>query len=215
MRRCDPYFSSLEQGDFILDIGAGRQIFENEYAKYREKNKSEPLNCRIITFDLADIKNDQLFTNHPHIQADGTNLPFADGSIAGAVSNMALDFIPKEAIGELNRVLKQGASVFLNLHHEHLIPLYLDYDLNRLLKKIQDKNKFKGRIPEKWLQDFAVLNHRKYLRDNNILYKSEKQIREIFGQNDFKVLRATEATDGKDKWWEVDLVKLSKSQKAA
>lgn len=189
-RRAKIAFSGLPKESFVLDLGAGRRIFEREY------NRSFGVpGYRIVTVDFADIKKDQLLIDHPtfnHFQADGKRLPFASGSFSGAVSNMALDFMGHEAIEELSRVLKPQAVALINLHHPFLIPPDIE-----------------KRLENRFLNPAArtVLTFWKYLKDNDILFKSKEQIIKAFQNDGFKVLGVKEAKDGTDKWWELDMVK--------
>jgi len=118
LRRVYPFISSLPKESFVLDLGAGRQIFEREY----EETYGNKPTCQIFTLDIASIQSDRLLAEgYPHVQATGRSLPLRDEQFDAVISNMAFDFMLPEALPELRRVAKSGASVFLNLHHPSLV----------------------------------------------------------------------------------------------
>ncbi len=186
-RRLHTVADGLPENPTVLDLGAGRQIFEREYIRAYGRR-----GLRFISVDIAGISSRNLLSESfvPHVRASGSQLPFRDGVFDVAVSSMALDFMPPGAILETKRVLKPGGKLLLNLHHPSLVQAKLE-DLSgrkRLSQRSQD-----------------VLDFFKYLRDHKILQESVDQIHQVFGGHGFKVERAAEASDGLDKWWEVDM----------
>src|SRR3989344_444950 len=97
IERVYPHISFLTEEDIVLDLGAGRQIFEKEY----EDKYGKP-SCQIVTMDIAEIQTNRLLTQvHTHIQASGRRMPFRNESFDTVVSNMAFDFMLPEALPEL------------------------------------------------------------------------------------------------------------------
>lgn len=191
-RRARKYFANLPTAVFVLDLGSGRRIFEKEYFC-----SFGPPNYEIVTLDFAEIDRNQLLVDRPnlfHIRADGKKLPFNNECFSGAVSNMAIDFMLPEALDELQRVLKAGSVVLINLHHPSLIP----EDINDVLKNKSLSSRKK-----------VVLTFWKYLKDDHVLFESEEQIRKVFKSAGFEVNNVQEARDKTDRWWEVDMVKTS------
>lgn len=192
-RRASKTIKELRTGERIVDLGAGRQNFE---VHYRRVNGKQTQNCSFVTVDIALIKRVQLsrssFCNH--VRADGAFLPFSDAIFSLAVSNMALDFMPGEARRELPRVLAPGAPVYLNLHHPSL--------LEKGIKDLRQKAEKKGLT----VGERKNLSFWQHLKDNQILFQNQEQIRETFCK-DFTIQRIEEGADEKDKWWEVDMVK--------
>ncbi len=200
--RMSASISNLSSNDIVLDIGSGIQILEAEYVALNGLPK-----LKFVTLDISEPDSRQrlLTPNLEHIVASGTNVPFTDNSVSLAVSNMALDFIPKNALQEIARILKPGAQLLLNMHHPSLIPP----DLNRRIRSLEQKLRFQTRpADEKQVLKRASLQHKRYLKDNDVLYKSSDQIRETFEQYGFKIQRIEQAFGG-DTWWEADMSKAT------
>lgn len=181
--------NSFAPNALVLDVGAGRQVFEREYAQAYGKQ-----GLRMVSVDIASVSHKNMLANAAaaHIRASGGTLPFNASVFDAAVSSMALDFMPPEAVLETQRVLKPGGKVLLNLHHPSLIPEKLD--------NIARRNRLSQRTRE-------ILDFFKYLRDNNILLADIPAIYERFEGHGFEVERIIEASDSHDKWWEVDMKK--------
>jgi ubiquinone/menaquinone biosynthesis C-methylase UbiE len=205
IERVYPYIHSLPKESFVLDLGAGRQIFEKEY----EEKYGKPA-CNIITVDSANIPKTRLLTKgYPHIQASGRSLPFANEVFDATISNMAFDFMLPEGLAELYRVSKQGAFVFLTLHHQSLLNYDIDNKLRKLTRNINHKAQGQGHINERTKLQLGVYLYHVYLRDNKMLFETKDQIREFFNAGGFDTKRIDVKSDPADKWWEVDLVKQS------
>ncbi len=195
IRRFRPQLLTLTSTDFVLDLGAGRQIFERQYLS----TYGHPL-CQIISLDMAYLKRFQLLAGRSqritHIQADGAHLPFVDRAFSLVVSNMAFDFMPEEAIQEVHRVLKPGGRLLVNFHHPFLIP-------NNIGEKIKRGAKSKGiqTVHEVW----------GYMQEHNILFSNPTDITDKFKRFGFKVETAKEARAREDIWWEVDMQKAATS----
>jgi len=205
IERVYPYISSLRKDSLVLDLGAGRQIFEKEY----EDKYGKP-ECDIITLDIAKIPKERLLAkDYQHVLATGRALPFKNETFAALISNMAFDFMLPETLTQLHRVIKQGAWIFLNLHH----PSLTDYDIDTEIARLNRQMKYKKNIkPQKILQ-LAVYQYHKHLRDNRLLFETEDQIRKVFGIGGFEVKGIEIKSDQNNKWWEVDLRKLSSSER--
>lgn len=190
-RRMRVQFGELGPDDSVVSLGSGPQVIERQYlSAYRD------MTWKTVTLDFAQIVAKKLLAkkqNINHTTAKGEFLPFQNESFSGAISNMALDFMPERAFAEIYRVLKPGSPVIVNLHHPDMIPDNLE-ELNK-----------NGEInPD-------VYNQWKYLKENNILFSSPEQIRDKFQRYGFRVERVALSNERdlshEDKWWEVDLIK--------
>lgn len=189
-RKSMPIIARLSESDYVLDLGAGRQIFEREYQKSYGR-----ADCQFVTIDIAQIRKRQLLSksrNISHARASGTHLPFNDQSFSLVVSNMALDFMPEDTIGELFRVMRYGGVGLVNMHHPDLIPDDLDTKLSR-----SDLTERQRGIYEFW----------KYLRDNNVLYSDDFEIFDKFFLHGFNVKKIDKKNDSANSWWELELFK--------
>lgn len=189
-RKSRSIISGLGSRDYVLDLGAGRQIFEREYEGYYPQPA-----CKIVTVDIAQIRRRQLlarFGDISHVRASGNQLPFNDGTFSLVVSNMALDFMPENTIDELHRVMRRGSVGLVNLHHPYLIPKDLDTKLKR--GNLTERQK---RVYEFW----------KYLRENNVLYSDEFEILNKFFLHGFDVKGIDRVVKRNDTWWEVEVIK--------
>lgn len=158
--RLNQHAQLLGINDRILDVGAGAQILEAEGVNQYTRTK-------MTTIDIADLGRQQLLTDDvPHAQANGCKLPFANGAFPVVASNLAVDFMPKDAYQELLRVTRQDGKVLLNLHHPSLKPSEAE---QLLLAQIAKKNRQEiryGRVPrvENQLSERA-LRWRNHLAD--------------------------------------------------
>lgn len=192
----------LPKDSRVLDLGAGRQIFEKEY----EDNFGRP-KCKIIAVDIANIPKENLLADaYPHIQASGRQLPFSNDSFDAVVSNMAFDFMLPEALPELQRVAKPGASIFLNLHHPSLLKYDIDHELAKVKRKMRFESKFSKRYEKLKLRK-TVLSHHRHLRNNGLLFETHDQIAKYFTDGGFNIKSIDIKHDSSNKWWEVDLIK--------
>lgn len=210
IRRLRQQIISNSTQNLILDLGAGRQILERDYAQQTLK-KEQPLNCHFFTVDLADIDERQLLAPSflcTHFKADGSNLPFSDGKFDVAISNMALDFMGPQAVDEVHRVLVSNGHAFFNFHHPLLIPPDIDNLVAKAYRKIAHKTKYQGTISEQSIRRLKVLLHHKYLKDHNILFQSTDQIVSTLSSHGFSIDRVLEASASYEKWWEVDAIKI-------
>jgi ubiquinone/menaquinone biosynthesis C-methylase UbiE len=117
LRRLDQAMSELPQTSFVLDIGAGKQALESEYRNIYGNSPH-----RFMTLDIANVSREQLLApGFEHMIANGEQMPFPDNTFSLAASNMAIDFMHREALSEVGRILKPGAKLLLNLHHPRSI----------------------------------------------------------------------------------------------
>jgi len=212
LRRVYPFISSLPKESFVLDLGAGRQIFEKEY---EDKYGNKPI-CHIITVDIADIPKDRLLAKDcPHVQATGQSLPFRDEQFDAVISNMAFDFMLPlpQATTELYRITKGNASIFLNLHHPSLVNYDIDRELSKVARKMRHKHQNRKTNNEKLRLKTAVFLHHKHLRDNRLLFETDDQIVRCFSDGGFDIKSIEIKSDSNDKWWEVDLAKKTMANK--
>lgn len=108
----------------ILDIGAGRQVLENELQK-EPRFKRIQSRVKIVTLDIAKLSASQLLAKDVlHVTADGSQLPFASGFFDIVYSSMAIDFMPRHrAFSEVRRVVKPHGKLVINFHHPDLIAI--------------------------------------------------------------------------------------------
>ena len=211
IRKVHPIIDSLPKGSIVLDIGAGRQIFEREY----ENEYGKP-SCQIVTMDISEIDKQRLLAEgYPHVTASGRQMPFADEKFDAVISNMAFDFMPPEALPELRRVAKSGASIFLNLHHPSLVNYDIDRELSKVTRKMRYEGLFRKTNSEKLRLKRAVFLHHKHLRDNKLLFKTPDEIKKYFSEGCLEVTTVEIKSDLTDRWWEVNLVKPYDNSKQA
>jgi len=168
----------------------------------------KPLPYTIITVDNATIPRKRLlvqgrqhkktFIPPPvyHINADSVHLPFAHETFQIAISNMALDFMPRETIDELYRVMQPNAHIFLNLHHPDLI--------------YGELSKFEPRFNELQPSQQETVLFWRYLVDQQMLYHSEDECLNVFQERGFQINHIRQNQEGymtNDKWWEIDMVR--------
>lgn len=195
--------SNFGQYHRVLDLGSGRGILETEYV---QRFGTPPF--RFVTVDIADFSKNQLFHNFPHVQASGALLPFRNNEFDTIICNMAGDFMPAKTYEEIYRIAKPGSKVLFNFHHpKAIIPPDLDEKIIRLEAKIRIKHKI-GKMPSQRDElQLAVLRHKLYLRDNDILFESQQKIRHTFLNCGFIIQQIAIAEVKLDKWWEVDLLR--------
>lgn len=196
LKRVTPFFPNLEQRDFVLELGSGRQIATREYLRDR---CAQPF-FTIVTLDIAEITSKQLLVKRDvvtHTRADGEHLPFREKSFHGVFSNMALDFMGEGAISEIYRILKFGGFAEINLHHPDMFPDNLEDLLTR--RKISKSER-------------TVLEYWTYLKRNNILTTTSDELKRRFIREGFIVKKVDEACDSIDKWWEVSIRKPTEAE---
>ena len=183
----------LGAGDVVLDIGSGRQNLEITYKRMYGKP-----DFTLLSMDFANLRRKQLLArdtkNVHHIQADGTALPLRDNSISLVVSNMALDFMPKEAIGEIARVLKPGGNAYINLSYPAL-KLENVPDLDALMASRKTTASKRNEL-QFW---------RDYLMNNDVLVSDTKSAADVYSRHGFTVQSMQEVPNRNYDWCEVDM----------
>ncbi len=226
IKRLESVRSSLPPGGVILDLGAGKQILEAEHISQFGTPKTV-YNWRgecvyaynFLTVDHTPLRPDQLLAHDAphvsHLKASGDQLdPIRDASLHVALSNLALDFMPRKSIEELHRVLVPGGRVFLNLSDPRsTIPNNLDDAYARMNYKMYG-NRWTRKKPQKTedRRTLLMLKNKRMLRDAKELFETNEQIWETFTSYGFSLLSVTncsqEDSDGwRMHWWEVDLEK--------
>jgi ubiquinone/menaquinone biosynthesis C-methylase UbiE len=212
IKRARPLIETLEEGEWVLDVGAGRQILEKEYLQNYPAPKA-----KILTFDIADLKSEQLLAedkeNVFHIRGNGARLPFPDESISLAISNMAFDFMPKKARSELFRVTKPGASILFNLHHSSLVSTQNINSIEEHMRKLSRKIFMHGdrqtpkvtSLKKEHKMAGDILIHRDYLKKSKKLSDCEEQVRQTFQR--FEIQKVALGQNINGTWWEVDMKK--------
>lgn len=190
LRRAHPTLLTLGEGDYVLDLGSGKQILERSYLRDR---KLEP-QYTIITVDFAEFHRKQLlgkdYRNVQHFRANGARMPFRDQLFSFTVSSLALDFMPEEAMSELYRVMRPGSWGEINLHHLDMIPT----NLQELLRS-RNLSPKEREVLEQW----------DYLQQNKILTNNPGEIEARLRRVGFFVDRVEEARDRGEVWWEVGI----------
>jgi len=180
------YAKDNPEGMRVLDIGSGRQSLERQIIS-AHKNKHGVNSLQLFTIDIADIPHHKLLEqrndNVHHSRGSALRLPFADNSFKLIVSNHAVDFLPRNAFGEIYRVLtSQGACLF-NFHHP------------ALLKGIDS-------VTNKDVHSFWT-----YLKETNGLFASEAEISNTLLQYGFTNTQVSLDNDHNDTWWKVTAYK--------
>jgi len=167
----------------ILSIGSGRQALEKQLLVLRDPKSMELLkDTEITTIDIANISKGKLLGlkyGINHTQANTLNLPFKDNTFGLIISNLAIDFAPKEALREAFRVLSPKGKVLFNFHHPILYT-----------KNTQNS-------PEEVKQFIS------YIKGNRILYENKESIEYNLIKSGFNKISVLLDTDGEDKWWMV------------
>lgn len=199
-RRAQPYIQSMGTGSIVLNIGAGRQVFEKLYTMlFREPP------CAMVTLDLATLENRQLIAkpggNIHHVQADGNRLPFNNCAIDLVISNMALDFMSEDAISEVARVIKPNGRVFTNLCFPAL-------DLNNAptISELHNLKRLGWHMSRLRKHEFNFF--RQYLAKNKVLFNSPTQAQSLFESHGFQVVHNSGIVGTKYEygWCELDAV---------
>ncbi len=188
-RRVRPVLTALETTDFVLDLGAGRQAMERQIMR----NWRKQIDCNFVTFDIAELKASQLLRRSSvmPIRGSGAHLPFRNGVFSAAISSMGLELMPTEAIPELARVLKSGASAHLNVLH----PSISSWKRDDLLKPTQYARK-----NDKMYSDFW--GH--YARENNVFGKGDAIIEDVLQEFGFDIERIETVRSHNTSWIEID-----------
>ena len=98
---------ALDEDAVLLDIGAKDGKIASELA--------DSIGCRALALDV-DFKDGAATFHCDAVQADGTTMPFPDGSVDAVISNMVFEHVPDEErlIAESARVLADDG-VFVSI----------------------------------------------------------------------------------------------------
>lgn len=191
LRKVKHMMDQLPTDSRILDLGSGNFYLARLLQVHYKLHNIPTPSVRIVSVDYARItKPTHLETDA--IRADGAHLPFQDNVFEGAASNLALDYMGKEAIFDLLRVLKPGARAYINLMQRSMLPSTLSHiDSTELTLRQRD-----------------TYDACKYLADNQILHKDADSLQQQYESFGFQVLSlAAGDNQTKDKWWELEVRK--------
>ena len=171
----------------IFDDGGGRQVLARQL---RSRGLIDE-KAKVITLDSATIDRDKLLErNNPQVeqvQGNGRHLPIRERSVDYVVSSMAADMMGPGAFEEIHRVLKPERPALFTLHHPSQIPKDVD-------QRVRD--------PSLTDRQRRVFTYQKYQKDEDVLFKSEAEIRETLGEAGLKVeeVRLENDRNGRQ-WW--------------
>lgn len=186
IRRIKAALFDHPQNRYVLDIASGPQSLERQLSKsFPPHEQTYFEGTRFVTVDYAIIAQCKLLgsrlKNITHIRCDAArSLPFKSDSFGLVVSNMGIDFLPREALGHASDVLTPGGKAIFHFHHPNMIP----EDLTRVRNP---------RIKAFWT----------YLKERNVLFKSEVEIRASLKSVNLNVTEVAAQHDRYDTWWEV------------
>ncbi len=157
----------LTEGQKVLELGSGLGLL-GQAIKKEVNGKLEYSGIELAYKSAKESKDKGLFG----IQADSTNLPFADNSFDALVSTDVLEHIPDSdrAVEEIKRVLKPGGKAFLVIADPS--EARFDYVHDHI-----DRSK-KGSDVEYW-EDIIANKGLKVLTENSNKYRS-RDWRKIF-----------------------------------
>jgi SAM-dependent methyltransferase len=171
----------------ILNIGAGRQSLETQLAS-AHKDKDFYKQIIMFSMDRANLSAKSLLhKKSPFVRSDAQQEPFGNNSFDFVISNMAIDFLPKKALKEASRILKNDGIALFNFHHPDLFRYDSD---NRYVQMAWD-----------------------YMKRSNILYSTEEEIVETLRENNLEVISVERKYDKykQDTWWEIKAKKIKQS----
>lgn len=174
----------------ILDIGSGPQSLEKQLFMGRDdKSRAFLGGFHFTTLDIAEINSQKLLAskeqNVGHVLADATKLPFDNKTFGLIVSNLVLDFLPRDVFKEVHRVMAEGGKAIFFFHHPSMLPKDLNSVTNDSVRKF-------------W----------KYLVETKSLFGSRGEIVATLGEFGLQTKKVVSVTDGKDTWWEVVVSKI-------
>lgn len=191
----------------VLNVGSGPQMLERQLMRgfgvsgklIRERTglttREFLEKFQYTTMDIATLPYNRLLARQyervSHVQADALSLPFANNAFGLVVSNVAIDFIPRDDYDqpyrETYRVTAPGGTNLYNFHHPEMIP---------------------GDIMSRDGSKSGVIAHWQYLVRNGVLFESEQQIEDCLGRVGFSDIEASVQTEGNEIWWQVSARKL-------
>lgn len=181
----------LEESDWILDLGSGRQILERQI----ERDWADKIRAKIATIDIAELRKKQLLMRDDgkthHARGDGASLPYKDASFAMAVSSMGLELMPTGAIAELARVLKPNGKALLNV---------LDPSISTNRRDLIAQPRRRTTDSDRRSQNFW--SH--YAREGNIFNKGESAIRSVMEEYGLNIDRIETREERDTAWIEID-----------
>lgn len=186
-RMCNEVFELINNKQIpnnkILSIGSGRQALEKQLIVSRDQKGKEILKqIKITTIDIANISKYKLLAYKygvNHTQTDVLDLPFSDNTFGLAISNLAIDFAPKNALKEVSRILAPQGKIVINFHH----PILYTKNTNNSSMEVK-----------------KFISH---IKENRILYANEEDIKYNMLKSGFNNISVSLETDKFDKWWMV------------
>lgn len=214
--RANPFIGQLGPSDVVLSLGAGKQLLERAYLgpfserqykkalrNYGNHQRPDQVQCKIVTIDFADLKREQLaamrFPNVTHLRASGDSLPLGDNTVSVIISNMALEYMPENALAEAYRVLVSGGKLFANIWTgEEYLEEWDEFKIQLPLSK---------RIKKNLLQNLSFWYQFVRSGVNSYFGFDITQARKIFESHGFYVEKLKKSGDTHINWWEVDMIK--------
>ena len=151
-----------------------------------------------ITLDVAPIDAKKLRMSRPnflHVRAHAEQLPLKDNSFDLIVSNLAIDFAPRKALGHVAQALRQkntehpeGGTFYINLHHPAMMRAIVRDSTDAFVTEFIQKGLTAANDP-----------------DTVKFYESEAEIRAVFASYGLAVTSVEEVFDmqTEDAWWRV------------
>jgi hypothetical protein len=189
----------------IANIGSGPQLLEK--VMFSSLGKNGPAGkdrdmlanaVNYITLDVAPINPDKLRMSRPnfmHVRAQAEMLPLKDDSFDIIVSNLAIDFAPRKALGHVAQALRRkssehpnGGTFYINLHHPEMMRI--------IVAEASDT------FVATFIRDgLAATNNPETVK----FYESTEEIRTVFASYGLKVESVEEIHDEgtHDAWWRV------------
>jgi ubiquinone/menaquinone biosynthesis C-methylase UbiE len=151
-----------------------------------------------ITLDIAPIDAKKLRMSRPnfmHVRAHAEMLPLKDDSFDLIVSNLAIDFAPRKALGHVAQALRRkspeypaGGTFCINLHHPSMMRAIIAGNTDEFVEQFINSGLSASNSP-----------------DTVKFYESTDEIRSVFAQYGLAVESVEEVREERtnDAWWRV------------